>query len=191
MKRSEFTVLSLLGMIAATTAKVRASAKYEVLSPAAEPLKTAFNRDAAKTRVLMLVSPTCGECLRGSSEVRKSLSDQLGNPDLSVFVVWVPELGAKERHVSAAATFIESPQVSQYWDPSEGVSKAYGQLLSTPGVAWDVYFLFPPGVKWTRNVPKPPFWMQQLSGVKNAPHLDASIFADEVKRTRSAHRKVT
>ncbi|GAC1418499.1 MAG: hypothetical protein NVSMB57_13140 [Actinomycetota bacterium] len=37
---------------------VGASVRYEEIDDAGEPLRTAFNRDAEKVRILMLVSPT-------------------------------------------------------------------------------------------------------------------------------------
>lgn len=58
MNRSRFSLLAIGSLIAATTAPLKAATKYDTLTTSGQPLKNAFNRDAAKTRVMMLVSPT-------------------------------------------------------------------------------------------------------------------------------------
>jgi len=101
------------------------------------------------------------------------------DPDLEAFVVWVPELGAKEGNVADATSLVPDSRATHYWDPQEILGTTYGELLSTPGPAWDVYFLFARGVEWPNTgVPKPTFWMQQI-GVTNAPLLDPVRFAAE------------
>jgi hypothetical protein len=58
MKRgATFNVLAFGGALALLGA-VRAPADYRLLDSDAEPLRTAFNTDAGKVRVLALVAPT-------------------------------------------------------------------------------------------------------------------------------------
>lgn len=97
---------------------------------------------------------------------------------IEAFVVWVPELGAREANVADATRLVPDLRASHYWDPNEVLGTEYGRSLPTPGPAWDVYMLFGPGSVWPASgVPKPDFWMQQLGGVTIAPRLDGVAFA--------------
>ncbi len=61
-----------------------------------------------------------------------------------------------------AATF-EKFSVSHAWDPERRLGDLYAKLLNLGSVAWDVYFLYAPGVKWEGvEPPQPTFWMHQL-----------------------------
>lgn len=99
------------------------------------------------------------------------------DPRLAAFVVWVPELGARQENVADATRLVPDRRASQYWDPAETVGTEYGKLLSIGEPAWDVYFLFRAGVLWDNGVPRPDYWMQQLGGVTSAPRLDGATFA--------------
>ena len=54
---------------------------YQALGSSPAIVRTAFNGDADKVRVLMLVSPTCGMCLRGASEVSQQLAKAANGKD--------------------------------------------------------------------------------------------------------------
>ncbi len=100
------------------------------------------------------------------------------DPRLAAFVVWVPELGAHEANVAPATTLVPDPRARQFWDPQEVVGRAYGRLFGLNFPAWDVYMLFGPRARWAAaEPPAPAFWMQQLAGVTQAPHLDPVVFA--------------
>ena len=95
--------------------------------------------------------------------------------------MWTPELGARQENVPTGVELVPDKRALHYWNPSESVGKAYGQILQTPGPAWDVYFLFRRGVRWTgKTPPTPDFWMHQLGGVNNAPRLDPDVFKQHV-----------
>lgn len=74
-------------------------------------------------------------------------------------------------------------RVRNYWDPDETLGRAYGEMLPTPGPAWDVYLLFRRGVRWTGTLPpKPDYWMHQLGGVTNAPRLDPIVLRQHLEQ---------
>ena len=74
------------------------------------PIKDAFNAHADKPRVLLLVSPTCFECVLGAQAVRKSIVDRFEQSGVVPIVVWEPMLdtdsegAAVTRHNGTAAT---------------------------------------------------------------------------------------
>ena len=103
--------------------------------------------------------------------------------DLAAFVVWDPELGAHRGNVPEGMALIKDSRALHYWDANEVVGRAYQRTLPTPGPAWDVYLLFRRGVKWIGAMPpRPDYWMHQLSGVTNAPHLDPDILLQHVEQ---------
>ena len=61
-----------------------------------DPLRTQFNLDAGKTRLIILVSPTRVECLAGARWVQNQLS-QYSSDNLRVYAVWIPMLGGDSR----------------------------------------------------------------------------------------------
>jgi hypothetical protein len=104
-----------------------------------------------------------------------------------VYLVWVPMLGAEERHVPEASRLASDSRVSQYWDGANSLGEAYRSVLGLSGPAWDVYLLFGPLQKWDEGTPpKPVFWMHQLHDVTQAPTLDAPVFAHEADRLIAA-----
>jgi len=47
-----------------------------------------------------------------------------------------------------------------------GASQAFGETLDLHDIAWDVYLIYKPGIKWeAQQPPRPTFWMHQLQGV--------------------------
>ncbi|MFQ5811472.1 MAG: hypothetical protein ACE5JM_17780, partial [Armatimonadota bacterium] len=87
-----------------------------------EPLRTQFNTDAGKVRLLLLLDPSCPVCLRGASIVKREVLDQIPSPNLQTYVVWLPvltELRADELEAAAqqAARFISDPRVWHFSDP--------------------------------------------------------------------------
>ena len=98
-------------------------------------------------------------------------------------MVWVPELGAELKNVAPATVLVPDARARHYWDPDEVVGIKYERVLGIDRPAWDVYMLFGPKTIWTGDEPpKPEFWMHQLGGVTNAPHLDPDKFAAEAAK---------
>jgi hypothetical protein len=174
---------AFLAMAVATVAwapgDVRAHAALDAQS---NPFRSDFNRDRDKVRVVMLVSPTCPECLHGASVVEGTLFARNASPKLAGYAVWVPKLGAHESDVPAGTALAADPRIRHYWDADERLGTFYETKLPTPGTqSWDVYMIFPPGVVWTGDVPpKPAIWMHQLQ------HSNPSLFLDPNKFAAAA-----
>lgn len=82
---------------------------------------------------------------------------------------------------------VTDSRAKQYWDAHGWLDEAYGRVLRTPGPAWDVYLLFRRGVRWDGVLPPmPSYWMHQLGGVTQAPHLDPEVLKQHVDRLLGA-----
>src|SRR6202047_1946341 len=73
---------------------------YVVLDKSLSQLRADFNANAGKVRLLYIVGPTCGICLRGMSDLQETVYSKKGDdPRLVTFVIHVPTLGAHETNV--------------------------------------------------------------------------------------------
>ena len=71
--------------------------------------------------------------------------------------------GDDEASARAEAEGLESARFEQFWDPEREAARLFAETLALEGVAWDVYLLYAPGVRWNGDRPPPPtFWMLQL-----------------------------
>ncbi len=93
---------------------------------------------------------------------------QVDSDDLSVFAVWMPVLGSDNAAAARGAeSLLPDDRVTHYWDDDNSLGKLYGRLLTLPRgrqLAWDVYFLYAPGISWEEEPPRPTRWMHQLGG---------------------------
>jgi hypothetical protein len=176
-------ILGFCTVLVACTARSNSStALFATLNSAAEPFRAAFNRQRDRVRVVELVSPTCPLCLEGVSKIQRALFESEPSAKLAGFAIWVPMLSGNASNVPDAMTLAPDARVSHYWDESNDLGIAYERVLPvSSGPAWDVYMLYAPGIVWNAvDPPKPSFWMHQLA-IKNAPHLDATVFADHAR----------
>src|SRR5260370_30194136 len=88
---------------------------YVVLDKDLTRLRADFNANVGKVRLLYIVGPTCGICLRGMSDLQESLYSKTGNdPRLVTFVMHVPTLGAQEANVEPASHLIDNRLTTHY-----------------------------------------------------------------------------
>lgn len=162
----------------------RAAAALELLhlTPASQPpmdvldfdnfdeMKSAFNDASDRTRVVLMVSPSCPHCLQGASAIQQVLTDHAATP-MRIIVVWM-----RVTHSDRAApnslvlARVSDRRAIQFWDPNRMVSRAMLTQLppdtaiamadtsgNTPPVIWDLIAMWRPGVVWTDRVPVPDF----------------------------------
>src|SRR5947208_5152891 len=75
-----------------------ASAKVQTLDASLSALKTEFNRDTSKPRLLALFSPTCGGCVYGAGALQqqaKAIQPAPGGP--RILIVWLPMLDTDDQ----------------------------------------------------------------------------------------------
>jgi hypothetical protein len=114
--------------------------------------------------------------------------DRIKDPELRVYVVYLPILGAdKESSVSSATKQIPDSRVSYFWDGKGELGQGYSRILQMPEgtTAWDVYLVFDRDPEWKKSPPVPTYWMNQLWALWDvAPdrRFDADKLAGEVKK---------
>ena len=104
-------------------------------------------------------------------------------------MVWVPELGAEEKHVSPALKAVPDDRATHYWDGGGLLMRGYSPVLALPTFngtrmnAWDLYMIYGPESRWTAVLPpKPEYWMHQLFiSDDNTEFLDAGEFAAQAE----------
>lgn len=119
--------------------------------------------------------------------MQNGVLSRIPDQDLRAYVIWVPMYRGMERDVPDASREVADPRSHHYWDGNSASMRAVRATLGITEDAWDVFLLYPPGVKWQgEHPPQPEFWMHQLeSGGKprvNGPLLDADIL---LARTRA------
>jgi hypothetical protein len=85
---------------------------------------------------------------------------------LQALLVWEPMLdGDSALKATQQAETIRDGRITQGWNENRSVGKLFGETLDLHDIAWDVYLLYKPGIKWETQQPPPPtFWMHQLEG---------------------------
>jgi len=120
-----------------------------------EELKTMFNQDQGKTRLLLLVSPTCPICILGNRFVKKEILEQYPNADVKVYAVWFNMLFTDNRNRWSSESLSDS-RVKHLWDQQKLTGTLYAQNTDYPGtVAWDIFYLYGPEAEWNDVLPSP------------------------------------
>jgi hypothetical protein len=144
MKKCSLIGFTAFLLVLAACNRLRPERSYEVVGDSTAIVQKAFNADSGKVRVLMLVSPTCGVCLRGASDVTEDILKRKGGKNISLYVVWVPRLHALEKNVSPATGVVATSWAKQYWDGQDLLGEQYREVLDWNDFAWDVYMLYGP-----------------------------------------------
>jgi hypothetical protein len=168
-----------LGVLAADTQKK----PYVVLDRSLSQLRADFNANVGKVRMLYIVGPTCGICLRGMSDLQETLYSKKGDDSRMVtFVIHVPTLGAREGNVAPASQLITNRYTTHYWEETGITGKLMQQVMGVDKYVWDFWTIYGPTVVWSdeRLMPAPSFWQHQLGGLPTEKKLDANVFAAKV-----------
>jgi hypothetical protein len=185
MSRFLVTVLSGVALLMLTPLEASAQGvakPYVVLDKSLSQLRADFNVNVGKVRMLYIVGPTCGICLRGLSDLDDTLySKKADDPRLATFVVHVPTLGAREKNVGPASHLITDRHTSQYWEETGIVGRLMQQTMGMNQYVWDFWMIYGPEAVWSDDRPPvPDFWQHQLGGLPAEKRLDATVFAAKV-----------
>src|SRR6266478_189013 len=136
--------LLTLGPLAASPME-RSSKPYVVLDKTLSQLRADFNANVGKVRMLYIVGPTCGICLRGLSDLQEALYSKKGDdPRLVTFVVHVPTLGARENSVAEATQLISNRYTTNYWEETGIVGRLIQQSMGFSKYTWDYWTIYDP-----------------------------------------------
>lgn len=151
---------------AAKSAAPAATSAAPMASFSADDVRKEFNAFSQKVRVVALLSPTCPDCQSGHAVVGRVLR-RFPSPKLQAILVWEPMRdGDNAASATVEAGRIQDIRITQGWDGSRNLGKLFGDALDLHQIAWDVYIIYKPGVKWEGPQPlRPTFWMHQLEGV--------------------------
>lgn len=107
--------------------------------------------------------------------------------DIAVYVVWSPQLGAREKNVASAAALIPDHRARHYWDGGRLVGSAFQPLLGLLSAAWDTWMVFDRNMTWRGDTPPmPAWWEHQLSAGPPERHLDPARFASHAETLHNA-----
>ena len=109
--------------------------------------------------------------------------EQIDSERLTIHAVWMPVLGADNAEAAIKAEpLLSDARVVHYWDGDQALGKLYGKALTLPRgrqLAWDIYFVYAPGVEWGEELPQPTDWMHQLGD--DPRRLDGDKLRDSVR----------
>jgi hypothetical protein len=121
--------------------------------------------------------------------------DKIPDPNLRVYVVWVPILTPQpalelERNaVREAEHRTNDARVLNFADPQAAITRTFAPVLGLASFAgkqvpaWDVYLVYDVNQTWPSGTPppKPLFWQHQLShGAPADAKLDGDTFRDSI-----------
>jgi hypothetical protein len=163
------------------------------LNGSLERLRTDFNARKDRVRLLFIVGPTCGACLRGLDDVNRELVGKVqADRRFHTYVVHVPALLATAAAVPDAMKLMPGPNVTHYWDGDWRSGAAFGRALDLFQdeaktrliAAWDVWLIYAPGQTWDDpdRPPVPRVWRHQLRSGPSGLELDPPAFAAEAMK---------
>jgi hypothetical protein len=79
--------------------------------------------------------------------VQSNILSRTADPDLRVFVIWVPFLNGTRAAINPS--IFPSSRVSIFWDGAAMSSQWFSQhVTNQPSPTWDYYLLFSPRAHW-------------------------------------------
>lgn len=116
--------------------------------------------------------------------------EPIADADLAVHVVWAPIMRADDHDAATSSReLISDPRSLHYWDADKSLAEDYVPMLTLPEgndtLAWDIYFVFEPGVRWEDVLPEPSAWWHQL-GFDDRQLRDGSSLREWLKESSGA-----
>ncbi len=123
--------------------------------------------------------------------VVQQLFETFDHKNLRGLITWLPMLEGDDAEAARRQSeLVQESRVTKGWDAQRRIGDLFAQTLGLRSTAWDVYLLYPPGVRWDDSEPpQPAFWMHQLPEVLGADSnlfLDAYRLAGELRRLLEA-----
>jgi hypothetical protein len=124
---------------------------------ALDQLKAQFNKDQGVLRLVVLVSPTCPECVSGAEWVDDYILKRYPELPLRVYAVWYEMYpGDSPDDFPTARLLMPDKRVTHWWDPSKDVGRWFTQVAPTNlkgEIQWDAFYLYGEEAKWGAEPP--------------------------------------
>lgn len=149
-------------------------------------LKSRFNEDADKVRLLMILSPSCGACRMGARLVQRYVAQQIPDSRLKIYVVW-EAIGSRDTRQAAeeASWVLSDARVESFWSADKAASIAFTKVVGVEKTtAWDVFLVFGQGRRWGEAAPAYDNFMHNLKMHEELPKerlLNAEKLAGEIE----------
>ena len=132
-------------------------------------------------------------CRQGASVIQSNVLDTIKEPNLRVYVAWVPILPEDTETPDAGTrALLPDRRAVHFWDAEHALPEPFSRMLRLPEgwPAWDIYLAYPPGVDWEGEPPAPAFWHHQLGDTLDAPMLDGPRFAKQLRALLKEHAQL-
>jgi hypothetical protein len=120
-----------------------------------DQIRTRFNWDIGKPRLILLVSPTCPACVGGAQYIEQEILEKFPKLDLQVYAVWYEMLpGDSKAAFPAAKKTMPDARVAHYWDKKKTAGRWFKTNVPSTfnkPVQWDVYYLYDSNAKWEKT----------------------------------------
>jgi hypothetical protein len=120
-----------------------------------DDLKARFNNDKGVPRLVVLVSPTCPECVSGAGWIQEYVLKR--NPKLAfkVYAIWYEMYpGDSPDDFPQARKLMPDKRVTHYWDQPKDVGRwFYGKVPTTTKgeIEWDAFYLYSADSVWAEE----------------------------------------
>jgi hypothetical protein len=99
--------------------------------------------------------------------VHEEVTKRIKSDRFQVFCVWTPAFPSDGQTLAReGAAIMRDPREKNYWDARSELGTVFGPVVKLPGnkqFAFDVYFVYPGGVRWEgARPPAPVDWMHQI-----------------------------
>lgn len=124
-----------------------------------QQLKAQFNKEHGVLRLVVLVSPTCPECVSGAEWVDDYILKRYPELPIRVYAIWYEMYpGDSPDDFPAARRLMPDRRVTHWWDPSKDVGRWFTKVVPTDlkgDIQWDAYYLYGKQASWEEEPPSP------------------------------------
>jgi hypothetical protein len=122
-----------------------------VLDKAFQPLRTDFEAEGGKVRLVGVVTPSCGDCNASVQDIQTMLLSRIKSEDFEVFMIWTSIMPSDvQPRAEKAAEMWGDPRIFHYWDDSGRIARAFARQAGVdPGRSiYNVFYLYGRNDTW-------------------------------------------
>jgi hypothetical protein len=137
-------------------AKPLPEASIDKLAGDGTQLKTAFNNDIGKTRLLLLLNLGSFSSRVALRIVERFVMEQINDPDLRVYIVWMaPDVPEVANALQQEAALAPDPRITRFWSTNRSLSQIFDPMLAPYKPVANPCLLFGPEKSWMSSAPIP------------------------------------